>query len=228
MKKGSKLFIAGASNLVGKNLVKEALSAGYEVTAWSTDLDKMHDIKKGKQKFKIIEANMTDTDAFIKATENHRFLVSTFDGEHRSEEKRSQKPRAQVTKLIVEAAKRNSIEKVIVMLGASLLRQHEEGGKLHDKEDIPDFMKDLAEDLKEAYAILKESNINWTGICPPTVTNLAATGRHEEFEDYLMGDAHQVSVTVGDLVEFILEELKNDDHKKKLVGITTYTPVASS
>lgn len=219
------IFVAGSHGFIGQHFVAEALKKGFGVTALTSNLSKSK--FQEHLNLEVIEGSVLDSELVNKAMNGSNYLLSAIE-DHDEYDPRSLIPdyRVKGTKVLVEAAKKNNIQKMISLLGASLLKLHN-GPRILDEADPLPYLDFLGTDIQEArkmwetWRVLKESGLNWSAFCPALVTNQTRTGTYQTKDDEFCDLMTHEKVTVGDLVEAMLAEFDRDEHKGNLIGIRT-------
>ena len=72
---------------------------------------------------------------------------------------------------------------------------------------------------KKAFELLRESDLNWTFVCPPDIINEGPTGSFVTNADY-PPEQNNYKINAGDLALFMLNELVKNEFVKHRVGIS--------
>lgn len=101
-------------------------------------------------------------------------------------------------------------------VGHGLILDHQEGG-LIGEHGIPTILENIYADKKKEYEIVKESDLDWTIICPKYVPTGEKTGNYVMIEDYLPENGD--SVSSEDVADAVVKILIENNFIKKRVGI---------
>lgn len=220
-----KVFVAGSTGLIGQQFVKEALRRGIKVTTLTPDL-KSTKIEKHKD-LELIEGTILDDALVSKTLKDHKYVLSTLgDFDEYNPDQSVPHFRVKGTKHLIKACRENSIQKLVVLLGASLLKD-KDGNRIFDLPDPSSHIEALATDFEqtrrmwETWNLLQESGINWTAFCPGKVVPGEKSSEYTVEADHLCDEVAMEKVVVGDLVDAIINEFEKDQLKGKLVGIKT-------
>lgn len=220
-----KIFVAGSSGFIGHHFVNEALKQGYKITALTPKLSASR--LSAHRNLEILEGTILNPVTLNEFMAGSDYAVSTIgDFDEYDPDLYMHDFRERGTKNVITAAKKNHIKKTLVLLGAPVLRS-KDGTRIIDLAYSSAHIAELGEDIGQAKSmfetmlLLQQSDINWTAFCPGTVTNDEKTGQYQLQEGELCGYYGGEKVAVGDLINAMLTELKEDKFKGKLLGIKT-------
>jgi putative NADH-flavin reductase len=200
-----KILILGASGKTGSILVRKALAAGNEVTAFVRDKDAL-EMNNSKLTVKVgdarnvvdIKAALLGQDAVVSMKAGDELIVRS-------------------TKALIEAAQTKGVKRVIMLSSFLVAPNYKPNfvGKL-----IGNMMKGMVSDKSSGEDLLKQSDLDWT-IVYATSLDRAPAGQTVR----VIGQNQTVSMSNGiareDVATFMLNQLDNSSSVKKMVVITT-------
>ncbi len=211
-----KILVFGATGMVGKYIIDIALSHGHEVRAFGRNVfDKLSTERTRLELFKgylftdkDISRSLKGADAVISA------LGGAADGIDRT--------RSLGMKKIVAEMNKRGPKRIIAIGGAGILdtkvsEDSDETTYIFKKPDFPKKYIPVSEEHFNAYARLKESNLEWTFVCPPDIIDAPATGEYNLNRDRVAEGKFEINA--GDIAHFMVNELTNNAYLNCRVGI---------
>lgn len=206
-----KITIFGATGMVGKRAIDEALAHGHTVRAFgrnvfetlSTERERLELFKGGVLSRGDVEDALKGTDAVLSC------LGGGIDGTDRT--------RSLGMKTIVEAMKKRGPSRIIAIGSYGVLQAPEEGRLRYQMPGYPSAFKAVAVEHLEAWQCLATSKLDWTFLCPPEIRDAPPTGEYNLRLD-LPADG-PMWVNAGDLAHFMVNELKANQWVRCRVGI---------
>jgi putative NADH-flavin reductase len=202
------ITILGAAGRIGKEVVKEALKAGYQVKVLVRNPDKLGELK---EKVEIVEGNLLDPLSVEKAMDGSRVVINLSGAAKEPDQViKFQK----IGKILVEKLKEQGITRLINISAAVAILPNE---RLEFKRRVLRlitylFYKEMKQVQDTVMAIiLNEKDIDWTLIRPAFITDKKSTGKVLTSDRKLPG----LSVTLQDLGEFIVEHVRSTQWIKK-------------
>ncbi len=205
------ITIFGATGLVGKNLVQQALFAGYNVRAYGRNVHELIDDAERKENLEIIKGGLFDKSDVADAIKGADFVLSAIGGATDV----TDNTRSLGMKYIVEAMEKNKVIRIVAVGGMGCL-QADEDTLISETENFPDAYKTVTEEHLKALQYLRQSNLQWTFVCPPMITNESITGKYQTKADYTF---ESDTITAGDVAQFMLTEAVQNNFVNVKVGI---------
>lgn len=206
------IIVFGATGMVGKQLVQQALLNGHTVKAFGRNV--FTELSMEEKNLELIKGAVFDEKQVLNALSGCDAVLSAlgggFDG--------TDKTRTLGIKNIITQMKKANIKRIIAIGGLGVLNA-DESSLLLDSKDYPKQYLPVGLEHKKAYEYLNESGLDWTFVCPPDILNQPATGIFTTNANYPPQN-NQYKINAGDLALFMLNELKKNEYIKQRVGIS--------
>jgi uncharacterized protein len=206
------IIIFGATGMVGKHLVKQALFNGNHVKAFGRNV--FTELNMEEKNLELIRGALFDEGEVSNAIKGCDAVLSAlgggFDG--------TDKTRTLGIKNIITQMKKNNIKRIVAIGGLGVLN-FDEQTLLLEQEDYPKEYLPVGLEHKKAYGYLNESGLDWTFVCPPNIINQKATGVFTTNANYPPAQ-NNYTINAGDLAMFMLNELGKNEYVKQRVGIS--------
>jgi putative NADH-flavin reductase len=196
-----KISIFGSTGFVGKVLIKKAIAAGYQVKTLARNPEKLAEIK---DKIEILTGSVFESSSIEAAIEGTEVVLSTIGPPQRNPGDPVQYEKAM--KDIVSAMNKYGIKRYIHIGGAGHLGGENEKWTMSRRLlrfFLIVFSKQILVAKHLEWEVLKKSDLDWTLVRPPRITNEEASGTLSADERNL----ESLKVSVGDLTNFILEQI---------------------
>jgi putative NADH-flavin reductase len=204
-----KITILGSTGFVGKVLIKKAIAAGYQVKTLARDPEKLEEIK---DKIEIITGSVFESSSVEAAIEGAEVVLSTIGPPQRNPGDPVQYEKAM--KNIVFAMDKYGIKRYIHIGGAA-----HQGGENEvwnfNRKFLRLFLNLFGKQILVAkhleWEVLKSSDLDWTLVRPPRITNEAVSENISADEKILKS----LKINVGDLTDFVLQQITSKEWIKK-------------
>ncbi len=206
------IIIFGATGMVGKQLVQQAVFNGYNVKAFGRNV--FTEFNMEEKNLQLIKGALFDEADVSNAIKGCDAVFSALGGTADG----TDKTRTLGIKNIIAQMKKNNLQRIIAIGGLGVLNA-DENTLLIDKENYPKEYLPVGKEHEQAYNYLKESNLNWTFVCPPNILNQPATGVFTTNANYPPAK-NNYKINAGDLAMFMLNELEKNEFVKERVGIS--------
>ncbi len=206
------LTIFGATGMVGKHLVKQALLMGHTVRAFGRNVFTSNFAEN--EKLHLIQGALFDAKEVLKAVKGSDAVLSALGGASDG----SDKTRSLGIKNIVAQMEKANVQRLVAVGGMGVLNAPDDTLLIDDENYPPEFIPVGLEHLK-AYGILKTSALNWTFVGAPDIVDAEVTGAYRTAADY-PPSPNSFRIKAGDLAMFMLNELDKNEYSKKRVGIS--------
>jgi hypothetical protein len=206
------IIIFGATGMVGKQLVQQALHKGHSIKAFGRNV--FTEFETDTKNLELIKGALFDAGEVFDAVKGSDAVLSAlgggFDG--------TDKTRTLGIKNITAQMQAAGVKRIVAVGGLGVLNADEET-LLIDSKDYPKEYIPVGKEHQQAYEYLKESGLNWTFVCPPNIINAEATGLFTTNANY-PPEENNYKINAGDLALFMLNELEKNDYVQQRVGIS--------
>ena len=206
------IIVFGATGMVGKQLVQQALFKGYQVKAFGRNVYTTDYLNN--ENLQLVQGALFDAGEVHNAVKGCDAVLSAlgggFDG--------NDKTRSLGMKNIITQMQKAGIKRIVGVGGMGVLNA-DEATLLIDKDDYPPEYIPVGKEHQKAYELLKESGLDWTFVCPPNIIDASPTGAYITAMDYTPAP-NKYKINSGDLAMFILNELERNEYVKHRVGIS--------
>jgi uncharacterized protein len=207
-----KLIVFGATGMVGKHLIKQALHMGHHVKAFGRNV--FAEIMPEHENLELIKGALFDEGDVKHALKNCDAVLSALGGAIDG----TDKTRSLGIKNIVTQMHKIGISRIVAVGGLGVLNA-EDDSLLIDGEEYPEQYLAVGKEHQKAWEFLKASNLQWTFVCPPDIIDAEATGVFTTNANYPPAPNHY-RIKAGDLALFMLNEIDRNDYLLKRVGIS--------
>lgn len=205
-----KITILGSTGFVGKVLIKKAIAAGYQVKTLARNPEKLEEIK---DKIEIIKGSVFESSSVEAAIEGAEAVLSTV-GPPQTGKPFDPYQYEKTMKEIVRIMDLKGIKRYIHIGGAAHQGGVDEIWNFNRK-FLRLFLNLFGKQILVAkhleWEVLKSSDLDWTLVRPPRIANEPALGNISVDEKNLKN----LKVSVGDLTDFILQQITSKEWIRK-------------
>ncbi len=204
-----KLVVFGATGKIGKEIVKQALAQGHEVTAFVRDPAKMT-LAHGD--LKIMTGDIYEFPAVTQAIQGQDAVICSLG----TSELGKTTVRAEGTANITKAMKEEHVNRLVVV---SAMGVAESWSTLSfvNKLFFATLLRNARQDHERQEVVVKESDLDWTIIRPSGLTDTPLTESYDIGENIL---AKTSQIARADVAHAILKEIQDNTFVHKAVTIT--------
>jgi putative NADH-flavin reductase len=206
------ITIFGATGMVGKQLVEQALYRGHIVKAFGRNV--FAELPMDEKKLQLIKGALFDEKDVLHAIKGSDAVLSSLGGDFSGEDK----TRSLGMKNIVAQMQKAGVNRIVAIGGLGVL-QANETTLIIDEEDYPKEYIPVGLEHKKAWDYLQASNLDWTFVCPPNIVDNKPTGEIKTAANYVPTH-NKYQINAGDLALFMLNELERNEFLKQRVGIS--------
>ncbi|CAH3167701.1 unnamed protein product [Porites evermanni] len=206
-----KLAVFGASGPSGQEVVKQALAKGHSVTAVVRSPDKF---TLSHENLEVVKGDVFQADSLIPILEGKNAVMSCL-GFHRGTFFTPTTLYSKSITEIITAMERNGIERLVCITG--IYTQNDPGNPRWITMLRP-FMRSFINDMVLMENTVMQSNLIYTIMRPPILTNGAATDNYMVAEGQFVPKASS-SLSRADLAHFMLKSLQSNEWDKKGMAI---------
>jgi hypothetical protein len=207
-----KVIVFGATGMVGKQLVQQALFNGNTVKAFGRNV--FTEFEKDNTQLELVKGALFDEKDVYNAIAGCDAVLSALGGSMDG----SDKTRTLGMKNIIAQMKKAGVRRIVAVGGLGVLNAPE-NGLLIDQEGYPKEYLAVGLEHKKAYEYLNESGLDWTFVCCPDIINESATGSFVTNANF-PPEPNNYKINAGDLALFMLKELEKNEYVKERVGIS--------
>ncbi|CAN5713058.1 SDR family oxidoreductase [soil metagenome] len=204
--------IFGATGMVGSQLITHAMTKGWIVKAFGRSVETLIDKDLHTENFKAIKGYVFDAGEVKHALKGSDAVLSALGGGFTG----TDKSRSLGIKNIIAQMKVTGVHRIVALGGQGILPD-KHGDLLMDATDYPPELIPVSMEHRQAYQYLKESDLDWTLVCPHAITEAAADNNFITAAEAAT-DGYRVSA--GNLALFMVEELERNAYPKERVGIS--------
>ncbi len=209
-----KILVFGSTGATGKEIIKQALKMGYEVSAFARNPEK---ITLKDKNLSIIKGNILDYNSVEKAFQSHDAVISALGI-------RSLKKNNTISSginNIIKAMYKQNIKRFICIsaIGVGNSKEQQSSlGFLYNYIVIPFMLKNMFDDKEVQEKMIQESQLDWTIIRPAILT---MEERTENYKAFLHNEKnYKAKVSRADLAGFILEILNTKQYINKCISFS--------
>jgi hypothetical protein len=206
------ITIFGATGMVGKNLVNQALHKGYTVKAFGRNV-----YTTGFQEhenLQLIQGALFDEAQVLDAVKGSDAVLSVLGGAFNGNDK----TRSYGMKIIIEQMQKSALKRIIAIGGSGILNSTNDK-LIMDTQDYPVQFLAVGKEHLKAYEKLKSTSLDWTIVCPLEIIDAAVTGLYHTKANF-PPEPDNRKINSGDLAMFMLNELLKNEFIKQRVGIS--------
>ena len=202
------VVVLGASGMIGKAIVQEALKRKHEVTAAVRNpesIDIEHEL------LHVTTVDILDAASVADAVRGHEEVISAYGPRLGDED-----DLLIAAEAIVKGMQMVGLNRLLVVGGAGSLKT-ESGELLMDTPDFPADIKPLAAAHARAYEIYKNTELDYTYVSPPAVVQSGRrTGQFRIGLDRLVFDENGESIiSVEDFAVAMIDELEEGNFSRE-------------
>ena len=196
---------------MGKELVKQALYNGNEVKAYGRNV--FTEGLPEDKKLELVQGALFDEGHVLKAIKGCDAVLSALGGAVDT----TDKTRSLGMKNIVLQMQKAGLKRIVALGGMGVL-DTEENDLIMNEEGFPAEHIAVSMEHLKAYQFLKDSELDWTFVCPSMIVEGEPTGIFNTLADRL--PLGQFKISSGDLALFMLKEAQQDQFVRQRVGIS--------
>jgi len=206
-----KVLVFGAAGRSGEALVNEALAAGHEVTAFVRGATQYK-----KANVRVVAGDALDSAAVDAAVAGQDAVIDALGG------KTPWKVTTRETSAarnIVDAMRRNGVRRLLKISVVGAGESIRNAGFFNEHLLMRTFLRGLLVDKAGMEAEIEGSNLNWTLVRPPMLTDGEKTGVARVLSTEGGEKAHKIGR--ADLAAFMMQQLESGRYLRQAVTVTT-------
>ena len=206
-----KLLVLGATGGIGLEIVSQAIEKGHSVTAFVRNTDAL---KKFGDRITAVQGDLLNVFELRDVLRGHDAILSGF-GPRVPVAKSEQDLLSRFAFALTDATRFTKLRRVLVVSVAFLFKNALIPpayllGKL--------FFPSVVRDASKMENVLADSDLDWTLVRPPQLTDKPLTGKYRIREGRLPTLGLQISR--ADVADYMLRALENDKTVRKIVGVS--------
>lgn len=207
-----KLIIFGATGMIGKELVKQALFNQHQVVAFGRNVFTANFPETPD--LTLFHGALFDSGEVGKAMQGCDAVLSALGGQIDGDDK----TRSLGIKIILEQMKKKKLNRIVAVGGLGVLNTLEDKLIL-EQEDYPAEYEAVGREHLKALRYLEASELDWTMICPPQILPHEATGNFITEANY-PPTPNNMHINAGDVALFMLKAIATNQYIQQKVGIS--------
>ena len=205
------ITVFGATGMVGRQVVREALIMGHQVRAFGRNVFTAN--FPGNENLVVVPGALFDEDQVFNAIKGADAVISVVGGSVDGMDK----TRSLGMKYIVQQMERAGVKRIIALGGMGVLDSAD--GLIMEKPDYPKQFLAVGREHFAAFQHLANSSLDFTFIGAPDIIDGSPTGVFRTAAD-TMPEPNNNRILSGDLALFMLQELKNQNFIRQRAGIS--------
>ena len=211
-----KLVIFGATGFSGSAILSEALKQGHDLSILVRDASK---IKIKDQKLRIVEGNVMDSQV-VATILHHQDAVIQCLGVGGKGDGKPTTFISEANKIILDEMAKQKVPRLIAMSNVGVGNSVSFQPWFFTKFILPHFMKWLKviiDDKNRMEPTIMNSELDWTIVRCPNIVDKTPKGNVHATLD---GKGLKLSVTLGDMAEFIINQLTDNAYTRQAPSIS--------
>jgi uncharacterized protein len=209
-----KVVLYGATGMIGSRILKELLARGHTVTAVMRDPSAL----APQPNLKIEKGDLLDAASIAKLAWGAEVVVSAYAPPVGPQGPDPAKVGQLVdaTRSLIAGARRAGSPRIIMVGGAGSL-EISPGLQIVDAPNFPEAYKPVALAHREAFYVLRDSDLNWTYFSPAMMIQPGErTGKFRLGQNSLLSDANgNSSISAEDYAIALVDEVEQGRHTKQ-------------
>jgi len=205
-----KIAIFGSTGGTGRELVKQALEIGHEVTAFARSPEKLDDLKN--ENLRLAQGDVLDYEAVAGAIKNQDAVLSALGSPTL---RAGDTTLSDGTKNIIRAMREESVKRFVCETSLGVGDSYGQPGFAFTKIVVPLILKHAFADKEIQEKDIKASNLDWTIVRPGGLTNGERTGKYRHGSDKSISG----KISRADVAEFMLKQLTGDEYLRQTPAI---------
>ena len=206
-----KLIVLGATGGTGQEIVCKAVERGHSVTAFVRSPERL---KPFRDRINIRQGNLLDAEQLAGAIRGHDAILSGFG------------PRLPAAKSDADLMYRFSLALTDAMIRAAVRRVIIESSAFLFKDSIVPptylvgrlFFSGVVADLSAMERLIQASDLDWTLVRPPRLTDAPYTGRYRLRVGHLPGFGF--SIPRADVAECMIKTVEDPTSIRRILGVS--------
>lgn len=206
------ITIFGATGGTGRHVVSQALVAGHTVTAFTRSPQKLD---PSADRLKTVQADIGDAHKVADAVQGAQAVISTLG----PTDNKAKYVVSQGTANIIAAMQQHGVRRLVITAGAGVGDPNDEPRFFNKAINLllKTISRNVYEDMVETVRLVRESDLDWTIVRAPMLTDDPMTGK---VEPAWVGKGLGMRLTRGDLAAFLLAQLDDDAYLRQAPALS--------
>jgi putative NADH-flavin reductase len=204
------LLIFGASGETGRELVKQALAQGHEVTEFVRDSAKLKDMQHPN--LKLVEGDVADSTAVEQAIQGQDAVLSALG----SRTLKKNPKLVEGMRYIVQAMEKSGVKRLVYESALGVGDSRKRINFVFRYIIIPLVLRNAIADHEEKEAAIKQSQLDWVIVRPAGLTNGRHTGEYRHGESIQYG----ARISCADVADFMLKQVTDNTYLHQIPGMS--------
>ncbi|MCG2666664.1 NAD(P)-dependent oxidoreductase [Bradyrhizobium sp. GCM10023182] len=207
----TKILVLGATGGTGRQIVKQALARGHQVTALVRSPEKAGDLNGAR----LVVGDVRDEKVLREVLRGQDAVVSALGTP--ASPFREVTLLSTATRALVQAMTAERVSRLVAITGMGAGDSRGHGGFLFDRVIFPLLLKKVYADKDRQEAIVRESGLDWVLIRPTVLNDKPGRSSVRALTD--LSDFHGGSISRQDVATFVLDQLRSVDwlHRAPLI-----------
>lgn len=208
----SKILVLGATGGTGRQIVREALARGHEVTALVRSADRARDLTPAR----LLVGDARDESALREAVRGQDAVVSSLGTP--VSPFREVTLLSTATRALVSAMQAEHVTRLVCITGIGAGDSAGHGGFLFDRVIFPLLLRRVYADKDRQEAIVRASDLDWVLVRPSVLNDRSQPGTVRALTD--LSGFHGGSISRADVARFVVEQVRADTWRRRAPLIT--------
>jgi putative NADH-flavin reductase len=196
-----KILVFGASGGTGRELLKQALDKGFEVTAFVRDATKVQDFLHPN--LAVVSGNVLNVEDVDRTVAGHdAVLYAIGAGPKRTT------IREEGTRIVIEAMQAANVNRLVCLSSFGVGDSRTDLSFFTRYVVVGIFLRHAFADHERQEAVVKKCTLDWTLVRPPHLKDGAHTGIYQHGMTLAYGDI-KGWISRSDLADFMLKQLED-------------------
>ena len=208
-----KILVIGGTGKTGKQIIKQALELGHEVTALVRNPKK---VRISDSKLKVVKGNVLDPSSLEHSFPGHQVVISAL-GHKKFIIKTTILSRG--TENIIRAMQKHQIRRFICITSLGINDSRFKLGIYYTLFVIPFIILFYFLDKEKQEHLIQQSDLDWTIVRPGQLTNGRKRGSYKHGKglgSYILTKM----ISRADVAHFILDEMETNAYVRKVAELT--------
>lgn len=166
-----------------------------------------------RERLTVIIGDATDADAITKTVQSADVVISALGTD-------KQNVLSRFTPLVISAMQVNGVTRILTVGTAGILQAHDMDAYRFETRESKRTMTTAAEDHAHAYELLRDSDFDYTVVCPTQLIDEPSDGDIVITPDEL-GTLHSGPISRDDVADLVVKAWEENNYIRHRVGITT-------